>query len=401
MLVGTLPCGAATSQSAPSQVLNNQVQLGDVFSTQTLNVETVTDQTVGESHASGNQYQASTDGQRLDIRSNQTATGATRGDTRLNVATNSGKVTAIKTTAVGNSGDVSVVHGVLTGVLTQVNAAAPVASLSHIEAPHGKAGDVDTLTQAGGNSHSISLSNATAGLRVNQSNHGQVTSNGGGVYGYVSGRAQFQAQTIANDVTYVGEANSAARIATSQQNETDLTQAAQFTAFGQVQEARTSATVTGNNLDAVNQGFLTDVSSNQHNSSYLRAQSDTSAASFGAVTADAHGTGNSLAVGDIGGELVLDTTQTNEGGGIEALATTTGGDGFDAFATADAAGNAVTGYACSDCSGHMTISNHQTNSADVGATATTNVTGTTRSVTGISNAVGNTATYFVSKPGSH
>ena len=40
-LVGILPCGAATSQTAPSPVLNNQVQLGDVFSGQTLNVENV------------------------------------------------------------------------------------------------------------------------------------------------------------------------------------------------------------------------------------------------------------------------------------------------------------------------------------------------------------------------
>jgi hypothetical protein len=397
-LAGILQCGAATSQTAPSSVLNNQVQLGDVFSNGTLNVETVTDQTVGESHATGNTYAASTAGQNIDVRSNQTANGNVTGDTRLNVASNSGAATSITTTAVGNSGEAGVTGGVLTGVLSQTTGAATISALSHIEAPHGQAGDVDTLTQAQGNSHIVTVSAGTAGVRVNQANAAEVTSNGGGVYGYVSGTAQFQAHTMANDVTYEGDTGSGTRIATSQQNTAALTQAAQFTAFGQVQEASTIASAAGNNLDAVNEGFLLDATVDQRNHAYVRAQAETAAASFGAVGASANGVGNAAVVGDIGGELVLDNTQINDGGGIEALATTTAGDGYDASASATAAGNSVIGYACSECSGKITIGNTQTNSADIGATTTTTTTGMVRSATGISNAVGNTATYYVSRP---
>lgn len=353
---------------------------------------------MGESHAAANQYQASTDGQDIDVRSNQTANGDVTADTRLNVASNSGAVTSITTTAVGNSGEVGVTGGVLSGVLTQTTGATAIAGLSHIEAPHAEAGDVDTTTQAQGNSHIVTVSAGVAGVRVNQSNAAQVTTNGGGVYGLVTGTAQFQANTMANDITYVGDQGSGTRLATSQQNNAALTQAAQFTAFGQVQDGKTIASAAGNNLDAVNEGFLLDATVDQRNHAYVRAQAETSAASFGAVAAQANGVGNSAIVGDIGGELVLDNTQVNDGGGIDVLASTTGGDGYDAYSTATAAGNSVTGYACSECSGKITIGNNQTNSADVGANATTTINGVARSVTGISNAVGNTATYYVSRP---
>jgi hypothetical protein len=165
-----------------------------------------------------------------------------------------------------------------------------------------------------------------------------------------------------------------------------------------VQEGTTIASAAGNNLDAVNEGFLLDATVNQRNEAYVRAQAETSAASFGAVTASANGVGNAAVIGDIGGEIVLDNTQLNEGGGIDVLATTTGGDGYDAYANATAAGNSVTGYACAECNGRMTIGNTQTNSADISAATTTTINGTARSATGISNAVGNTATFYVSRP---
>lgn len=397
-LAGILQCGAATSQTSPSQVLNNQVQLGDVFSGGTLNVETVTDQTTAESHARGNSYYGATDGQAFDFRSNQTATGQVVGDTRVNVANNSGASTQVTTTAVANEGETDVVGGVMTGVVTQTSGPAKVSALSHIEAPDAQGGDVDTVTQAQGNSHILTVSGGTAGVRVNQTNTAEVTSNGGGVYGLVTGTAQFQAQTMANDVTYIGDTGAGSRLRVSQQNNAALTQAAQFTAFGQIQDGTTIASVAGNNIDAVNEGFLLDARTSQQNHAYVRAQAETSAAAYGSVTASANGVGNAAIVGDIGGEIVLDTTQINDGAGIEALATTTGGDGYDAYANATAAGNSVTGYACGDCQGRMTVNNSQTNSADIGATTTTTINGQTRSATGVSNAVGNTATYYVSKP---
>ena len=369
-----------------------------MFSNQTLNVVTVTDQTVGESHGAANQHVGSVDGQDFDARSNQTTQGSVSADTRLNVAADSGAVTSIATTATGNAGELGVTGGTMTAIVHQNTGAVNISAISHIEAPRALGGDVDTTTQAIGNSQVVTVDAGTSGVRVVQDNIAQVTSNGGGVYGTVTGKAQFQAQTMANDTTYQGERGSGTKLETYQTNTAALTQAAQFTAFGQVQEATTIASAAGNNVSAVNNGFLLDAVNNQHNQAYVRAQAETSAAAFGAVTASASGVGNSALLGDNGGEIVIDNVQLNDGGGIEAIASTTGGDGYDAYTNATATGNSVTGYACAECGGHLSANNTQTNTADVGASGVTTINGTARSVTGVSSAVGNKAAYYVSRP---
>ncbi|WP_304171966.1 holdfast anchor protein HfaD [Phenylobacterium aquaticum] len=393
-----LPCGAATSQTAPSSVLNTQIQLGDVFATQTLNVETVTDQTAAASGATANSYEAASTGNNIDMRSNQTAGGGVTAYTQVNVGSNSGATTTTTAAAAGNSGFAGVTGATMTGVFTQTTNAVPIASINKIEAAEAQAGDVSASSQALGNSQSLSVSAGTAGLRVNQTNAAQVTSDGGGVYGLVVGKAGFDAATIANNVSYSGDSGSGTALAVSQNNTADLTQAAQFTNYGQVQEAKTTAQATGNNVSAVNSGFVLDATVQQHNQSYVRAQAEGTAAYFGAVSTTASGVGNNALLGDVGGEVLIDNTQVNDGGGIDSIASTTAQDGYDATATATATGNSVTGYACAACEGRMSVANSQTNTSEVGASATTTTTGTVRSATGVATAVGNTATYYVSRP---
>ncbi len=400
MIVGTAPCGVATSQTAASSVRNDQVQLRDIFGSQTLDVQAVTDQTVGESHGSGNQYQASVEDQDTDVVSNQFALGNVTAETRLNVVSNSGAVTSLNTTAVGNAGEVGVTGAVITSVLLQETGPAAIRANSQITAPAGQAGDVDAYIQSQGNGQVITADHSTAGVRVIQTNGAAVTSDGGGVYAYIKGEAQFQAVASANDLTYSGSNGSGARLVTDQTNNATQTLAAQFTAYGQVQDGKTITNAVGNGVDAINQGFLMDATATQTNRSYVRSQASSSAATFGAISTDAHSTGNNIVVGDLGGEVRLDSTQINDGG-VDAIAVTSAGEGYDAYASASAAGNAVVGYACAECSGRMTITNNQTNSNDIGASTTTTSTGSARSVTGVANAVGNSAVYYVRKPGSN
>lgn len=395
-IAGILPCGAATSQT--STVLNNQVQFGDVFADQTLNVVTVDQQTSATTGATANSFEAASDGQAVDMRSNQYANGGVATNTRLNVGAYSGAATNLSTVSTGNSGYAEVKGATMTGVYSQFTAATPISSVSHIEAPDAEGGDVTSTSQALGNTQSLGVSYGTAGVRVNQSNAAQVTSDGGGVYGVVWGKAKYDAATIANNVSYNGDSGSGAALAVWQNNTATVGQATQFTAFGQVQDGQTTATITGNNVSAVNSGFVLDANVQQTNQAYQRAQAWTSAYDFGAVAATASGIGNSATLGDIGGEIVIDATQLNGGGGIEAEAQTEGQDGYDGQATAMATGNAITGYACADCKGRMTVTSSQTNAADVGATATTTLNGSARSATGVATAVGNTATYYLSKP---
>lgn len=369
-----------------------------MFADQTLNVVTVSDQTSATTGATANSFEAASDRQNVDMRSNQYANGGVATNTRLNVAGYSGDATNLSTVSTGNSGNAQVTGATMTGVYSQFTAAQPISSISHIEAPDAEGGDVTATSQALGNTQSLGVSYGTAGLRVNQSNAAQVTSDGGGVYGVVWGKAKYDAATIANNVSYNGDSGSGAAIAVWQNNTATLGQATQFTAFGQVQDGQTTATITGNNVSAVNNGFVLDANIQQTNQAYQRAQAWTSAYNFGAVAATASGVGNSALVGDIGGEVVIDATQINEVGGVEAEAQTVGQDGYDGQATATATGNAITGYACADCNGRMTVNASQTNSADVGASATTTMNGSVRSATGVATAVGNTATYYLSRP---
>lgn len=403
LLVGTLaailPCGAATSQTAPSSVLNNQIQLGDVFSQQTLNVVEVTDQTVGATTATGNGFTAGADRYDADVRSYQEVNGAVSADTRVNVTGHSGDVVSLSTKASGNSGFANGYGATMTGVYTQATTAgASVTGHSHVEAPDGSAGEISSQTQAAGNAQTVGLDYASTGARIGQNNAATVTTDGGGVYGYVSGTASFGATTAANDVTLSGANGSAARVIVDQNNVAGLTQAAQFTAFGNVQNALTTATAAGNNINASNQGHLLDVDARQSNTAYVRAQADSNAYQYGSGSAVASGVGNSIVAGDIGGELLIDTTQYNDQGGIEAVASFTGAEGYDASANASAVGNSVMGYACSDCEGRMSANNSQISNADVGAQSLVTVTGSGRSAHGVSNAMGNSATYYVSRP---
>ncbi len=150
-----------------------------------------------------------------------------------------------------------------------------------------------------------------------------------------------------------------------------------------------------------NDGGPLDVTATQDNQGYVRGQAQSTAYSFGTSSATANGVGNSAIYGETGGQITLNSTQTNGGAGIEAISSSGGSVGYDLSSTSTAMGNAITGYACSACGGVMNITNSQTNSADIGATAGipyAGVAGTTRSATSIATAVGNTATFYVSKP---
>jgi len=395
-LAAILPCAPATSQPLPSTVYNDQVQLGDVFSEQTLDVVEVTDGVSATTTATGNSADFTVDTGDLDVRSNQTLQANVRADTHVNVSANAGAVSTLTTAATGNTGDGGVVAGTHTGVYNQATEAVSISARSHLEAPDAQAGDISSSVQAIGNSQGLAASYGAAGVRVNQVNNATVASDGGGNVGYVAGTSNFTATTAANNVTVAG-VGSGQRLEINQTNNADVTQASQFTAYGNAYLSTTQATATGNNISAAEEGPLLDVTSNQENLAYLRAEAVSSGYEFGAGSAVAYGVGNSMVAGNVGLATVVDNNQVNDGGGIDSIASYSGNQGYDASSSATAIGNAATGYACSDCSGSVSVNNRQRNAAEVGATATTSVA-SGRSATGVANAVGNTASYYVSRP---
>ena len=386
--------GVATSQTTGQPL--NQVNLGELFSEQTLNVETVTEGFSATTTTVANGLMVSAQRTDLSRDSNQENYGSVLAHGVVNVAANGGDNSNITTTAAGNANTFAAVEGTYTGRATQLNTAG-VTARSQLEGDEAQFGDVSISTLAAGNTQGLTLVNGAMGARVSQGNTADTLADGGAIAQYVSGTAAVAGTATGNNITLSGSEQSAARLIT-QQSSTGITQASKFTAYGNAQFSSTVATASANNLSATNEGPLLDVTASQYNAGYVRAQAEGTSYEFGAAQVGAHGVGNSALVGNYGQEVVLDNLQTNEGGGVEAIATLEGNTGYDAVASSTAMGNAVTGYACSDCSGKMTVNNNQTNSADIGARTTVSVTNSGRSVVGVATATGNNASFYVSSP---
>jgi hypothetical protein len=396
-----LTSAAATSQTLDSVIVSDQVQTSDIFAGQTLNVVSVSDTTTSVATATGAAFDGSGEGVTLDVRANQNLQANVTADTRLDAAVHSGATTHLSTTATGVTSESNIYNGTLTGVYTQRTGPNRIYSHSHVEAPQAEAGDITASTQAIGMNQGFGVSHSVVGARVNQTNTADVVADGGGTVGHVDGAATFAGAATGANVTSSSIDGAAQRYIIGQTNAPAMVQASQFTAHGSAYLATTSATATGGSINLHNEGGLLDVTSRQTNEAYLRAQSVGSAFQFGSAASIAFGVGNSFLAGNLGSETIIDAVQLNDSGGVEVIADFTGAEGYDASANATAMGNAATGFVCNDCDGRLVATSQQVNSTDISANSSVTVTGHARSATGVANAVGNTATYFVSRPGAH
>ena len=148
-----------------------------------------------------------------------------------------------------------------------------------------------------------------------------------------------------------------------------------------------------------NQGGSLVVDVDQQNAAEVLSRTELSSYDFGAAHSTAEAVGNEVHAGNNDIYVSIDNTQMNTGG-VTASAGFTGQNGYDAYVGANAAGNAVTGFGCSTCGSDLNVRNSQTNMGDVRATATTNVNGWGRNVVAGANAVGNTASFYVTNPGN-
>ncbi|AYV49413.1 holin [Caulobacter flavus] len=385
---------AATSAFAQGQVLNDQLNLGEIFSEQTLNVVTVQEGVAASTSATGNNVDIASARVDLDVTSNQVNQGAVYGHAVVNASGSLGASSTVATSAAGNFGNVGSEEATYRGFTVQTNSGA-VTARGQIEGETARAGDIAMDTQASGNTQGLWLQNGAAGARISQANSGDVLADGGAIVQYVSGTSSISGTATGNHIDVEGANQSAARVITDQGNTSDLVQASKFAAYGNAYLTDTSTAAMGNNLNATNTGPLLDVANHQYNTAYVRSQAETTSYQFGAANSSAYGVGNAAVVSNTGAALVLDNVQTNDGGGVEVIASAEGHDGYDIGARASAAGNSVSGYVCGTCGGSMTTSNTQTNNADISSRAATTVTGSARSITSTARAVGNDAAFYV------
>ena len=395
--------GVATSQTADNSAVIGQTQQGNVTSFQTLDVTTVTDETDATTTATGNSATAASDAGSLNVQQVQSMTGAATAATQLTVETDgqAGEV-GLATVATGNTAEADSLGGSpLTGTLQQSTGAGTISATSKIEASNGQTGDIVDDTQAIANTQGVAVDGSTATVTVSQSAAGTTVTDGGMYLGYSPGEADLASSAVSNNITATGLDGASQSLTLNQSMTGAMTQAAQFVAVGQVQTLNNATTASANNISVSNDGGPLDVTATQNNQGYVRSQAESTAYSFGTSSAVANGVGNSAIYGEQGGEITLNSTQTNSGSGVEVIASSGGSVGYDLSSSATAMGNAVTGYACSACGGVMNITSNQSNAADIGATSSIpygGVAGSARSAISTATAVGNSATFYVSKP---
>jgi hypothetical protein len=407
--------GVATSQSV---VTNNQGLQADVTSDQTLTVVDVSGPVSSVASSTGNGLLAATQNGSLDVESVQSMPGNVTGNvsavSHMFVTTAAGDITQLAA-ATGNTAealtDGSQGGGALTGNFTQSAAATwNVKSETDFQSPNAQATSASIASQAIANSLGFSVTDASSNVTTSQTNSATVDAEGGSelnggsgaTLGFTAGTVAYSTTAVANNLTGTGMGDASQTINSTQVANGPLVQAAGFVNVGNGQTVQGDATATVNNVAVTNtQGALVVTNNQENDTHFTHAQSVATDFQFGTGQATAFGVGNSVLAGNQGPSTDLDNTQVNTGG-IQAQASFTGDTGFDATSSATAMGNAAIGFACSQCGGTININNSQfTSGGGVEADSTTTVTNTTgnnRSATGIATAVGNNATYYVSRP---
>jgi hypothetical protein len=430
LLVGTVlafPMLAPLSAAAtdPSTVSQNgagdntpspQVNLGDVFATQTLNVDTVTGSTNAVTTATGNSLLTGADAGVLDVHSVQTnatvdgAAGQINATTFLNVTNGAGTATMI-TAATGNTAEADASDGaVLTSAFNQTANGAPIYAENDVYGPTANADSLTASAQAIANSVSLGTTASLSTSTIDQYNTASVDARndhdvtGTAILDFTAGTVSYTSIALANNVTATGVDGSSEYLVSAQTNNGAHVLAGVIAYVNDAQTLQADATVSSNNFSASNESGDLNVTSSQTNNSFsTAAEVALGAFEFGTADALASGVGNSLLAANYGPTTELSNTQVNNGE-VSATATFNGGNSsstspsYDASASSSAIGNGATAFACSNCGGVIDIASSQTNTNTISASSLIDITGDNRNVSATATAVGNSASFYVSKP---
>ena len=401
MIAATAMCAAAATEASAQDgtiVLNEQLQLGDVLAGQTLNVVDAQDQVTVGTSTQGNSASGAVENGSITVQSDQTMEGDSVATTDITLGGETyGAVNAV-TQAGGNYLATSAYDADLTLDATQANTGGLVSATTEI-------GDDTARLHGGAAISSSAISNTVAlygegsvvGGSIDQSSSATVRSFSRIESQYIPAPASASAESIGNAVSGNSGQTSGQNLSITQQSTGDFLEAEASANAGNAWDLAGRARATANQAVLYNSGGSVVVTTDQDNTSFVRASALTTAYDYGAANAYARGAANEVSVGNNDIYVEIDNTQFNSGG-VDVTATFSGTNGYDVSVGADAVGNSVTGYACSDCQGYLEARNSQTNSGDVSAVANTSVAGSGRSVISGANAVGNSATFHVSRP---
>ncbi len=396
-------CAAAATEVAAqdrSQVLNEQLQLGDVFGGQTLNVVDVSGQVTVTTDARGNQLVGASNGRSTDIDSSQDMRGDVSASTTLTLDGDTNGPVTSATEARGNSLTGAIYYGQMTVDATQALSGDVTATtnLTGTDARLVGGGQIsagafgNTVALVGGGSGDR---RAALTGRIDQTVTGDVRASNLASPRFVREPAEFVSQAVANTVQGTTGPNASQELDVRQRSSGALVEARTGVWAGNGWNLAARAHAGGNQANFYNQGGSLVPTTDQANSAQIRSDSELSSYDFGKATSSATAVANDVTIANNDIYVDIDNTQLNTGG-VEATASFTGQKGYDAYVGAQAAGNAITGYGAAPI-----VRNVQSNSGDVSATATTTINGSGRHVIAGANAVGNAATFYVTGTGGN
>jgi len=405
MIAATVTCAAVATEAAaqdqdPSVVLNEQIQFGDVFAGQTLDVFDSSDQVTVSNSATGNSLAGGVQGGEMTVRSTQSMQGDVRAETTFVLGGDTEGVVNAVTQANGNYLGLSAYDANLTVESAQtVGDVEIVATSTMAQGNERLLGGAYVDTSAIGNTAALGGERSYFEGTLTQTSGANIRASNYAATQYIPAEAAFTAQAVANVVAVTGTSVTGQRMTIDQTSTGGIIDSGVSANAGNAWDLAGRANAGGNRVVLSNQGGSVVASTRQNNTSQIQSQAIVTSYDYGAANSYARGVANEVSVGNNDIYVEIDNTQINTGG-VAVNAQFAGTQGYDAYVGADAAGNVVTGFACADCAGYIAATNIQANSGNVSATAQTTVNGANRAVVTGTNAVGNAATFYVSRGGN-
>ena len=387
----------SAGNGATNPVAITQVQLGDVFAGQTIDVVSG-DPVVSRAAASGNV--ASTIGQDagLSYSGYQRVAGNISGQAQGFVSDGAGQLLSVFASGNGSTATAGTCCGATTGPAVQtLDAGSSVTSSSEVQLAGGAAVLNETST-AVGNTQGWLSANGSVATTTTQTSAGVIDAQGTAtVVGAVDGPATYAVTSVANDVT--GQGTTSDLNLTTRQTTTEASPSSATLTVQQDQGDTISAqtTATGNNLTQTVTDATATLDAQQTNGGDVTADTAVGLGTWNSAVVGAYGVGNSILVSDTGPQATINASQSNSGA-ITASSLLTGGAGGSTSLNATAVGNVVQGYACGTCNGGVGATIAQSNDGRVTAVGKVQGPGG-GAVTGASTAVGNTVTLLVKSSG--
>jgi hypothetical protein len=395
ILALSLSCAVGTSRAQDQAlVINEQIQLGDVFSSQTLNVEEAPEGLSVTTTAVGNIVSAIGQQQPIDFQSDQQVDEHVEAVTNVTVAGQTGEFFVTQTAATGNSATAGTCCALTLGSSFQTMSNGSVVAADAISSTGDMAGSVSVDASAVGNTQGWNQIGGEVQAWTEQRNMGLTQATNSGEFVGSAGNIGLTATAVANNVTIDAE-NAYVDIGVNQSRQGPGVMAVVDATIESGTDVQSVASASGNLVDASVSSPNIGLSVVQNDYAGLDAYSSLTLTEWsGDANSVAYGVGNSIIMSNVGAATSLYNEQSSEGE-INATAAFTGGTGKAAFISSTAMGNAVSGYSCTECGGDFGGFNRQVNGSKVRSQSNVSITGRTGLISAESTAIGNTANYEI------